>query len=58
MRVVDDVFRLQRLDREAAAAPTTTAEVKENNMVIHCQRLDPRQEVAMTDIRTAMENYQ
>ena len=58
MRVVDNVFGLQGLDREAAAAPTATAEVKEHNMVINCQGLDPRQKVAMADVRTAMENYQ
>jgi hypothetical protein len=27
-------------------------------MVISCEGLDPRQQVAMTDIRAAMEDYQ
>jgi hypothetical protein len=58
MSVVDNIFGLQRLDRKAAAAPAAAAEVEENNMVISCQGLDPRQQVAMTDIRAAMENYQ
>jgi hypothetical protein len=58
MSVADDVFRLQRLDREPAAAPAAAAEVEENNMVISREGLEAWQQVAMTDIGAAMENYQ
>ena len=56
--VGDHVLGLQRIIWQSATTPPTTAEVEEHDVMITSQRLEPGEQVAVSDIRPAVQHQQ
>jgi len=54
--VLYDVLRLQGVVGQTAGAPATAAEVEEDDVVVAGEWLEPRHEVSVPDIRSAVHD--